>query len=143
MKKIFLEIFFVTLILFGGFYELGAQRVHPQYLDGALYVEFKKECLMPKIQNLAYTNKIAASTLPFAKVNVQKAGIYPQAMPMSLNFSNVLDGVFSLRLENPEKIDEIIADLLKDPNVVNVEKVPLAFLHANGIKTEATNDTFY
>lgn len=152
-KNILLRFCTAYILCFGGF-RLVAQTIHPHYLDGALYVEFKKESLATQTKSLANVNYISVNTLPFVKTDVKTTAIQSYAMPLSLSFSNVLDGVFSIRIEDPTKIDEVIQDLRKNPNIVNVEKVPLAFLCNvasdekdvqlnNGSDNKSVNDPFY
>ncbi len=117
MKKLLLSIVLCSISVFTAF----SQNVHPDYLDGEIYVRIKKEkihlfnpingTLSPNSFNILFEN-----TNPF-KVNRVLAGFQGTGW-------DPLERTLRVRIENPEGVSDLLNSLEKHPWVELAEPVP-------------------
>lgn len=116
-----------------------SQTAYPGFVDGKLYVRLKST-INPQSGAPLSINQMAAAQNPLPLVFNQlnpKYKIRSHGRAFKENASSELNRTITLEFENFTLANQLILDLLKDPNVELAEKVPLHQLHLS------TNDPQY
>lgn len=117
-----------------------AQTVHPDYLDGAIWVNVKSTAI--KYQSATYNGGVQngeivkASDLPFKSV-VEGQKITALSRPFHFAKDEKLKHIIRIEIGDIHAVGEIIAELNRHPEVVYAERVPLLR------KTLTPNDPSY
>lgn len=116
-----------------------SQTAFPGFVDGKLYVRLKST-INPQSGKPLTINQMAVAQNPLPLVFNQlhpKYKIRSHGRAFKQNASSELNRTITIEFESYTLANQLILDLLKDPNVELAEKVPLHQLHLS------TNDPLY
>ncbi|MCU0339987.1 MAG: S8 family serine peptidase [Spirosomaceae bacterium] len=113
---------FLLLVCGLGMKVVYAQKIDERYVDGEVYVKLKDTKSVPNANSIQVN---IASELPFL------VGVMSQYAPTarrSFYFSSSprLQRVYRIKINNPTQIKEFMANIVAQPDVEYVERVPLA-----------------
>jgi subtilisin family serine protease len=124
IAKLLLPTTFIALAL----YSLTgiSQTFHKDYMDGQVYFKFKDQVQVDIPVNSDRT--VDLENAPFLNAIRQQFDITGLSRPFDLNNDSKLVRTFELDFSQYDKIEEIMEDLAKNPDLEYVEKVPLAYI---------------
>lgn len=114
---------------------LSAQNFSPDYEDGRIYFKFKDN--IPLNYNVNSDNSAELDAIPFISDLQAEYNLKALSRPFYLNNDDKLLRTFMLEFADPEKMDEIINRLSKNPDLEYVERVPVYRI------SYVPNDTLY
>lgn len=100
-----------------------AQTVHPDYVDGQVYIKVKKLVNPGQIKTSAHTD--LAFELPFLSKFSDRYAIGKAEQSFYFATNTNIRQVYRLTLTDPKRINKLIDELSREANVEYVEKVPL------------------
>jgi len=112
-----------------------SQTYHKDYIDGQVYFKFKDQVQVDIPVNADRT--VDLENAPFLNAIRQQFDITSLSRPFDLNNDSKLVRTFELNFSQYDKIEDIMGELAKNPDLEYVEKVPLAYIEYT------PNDTLY
>jgi subtilisin family serine protease len=135
MKRIFIS-FLMGLFCFIGY----GQTVHPDYLDGAIWVKLKNNSIVKKevskTKGPIHNNTVDLSNYGFFQ-QIKGYKIESAEISFPLAKDPLIKNVIRIQIGDINKVDEMIQILGKSENVEYAERVPLLR------STLSPNDTYY
>ncbi|HSK11951.1 MAG TPA: S8 family serine peptidase, partial [Phnomibacter sp.] len=101
------------------------QTIHPDYVDGQLYVRLKSAKNPKTGKDIHPSERFDRANHPFNTFLAEKFRVKPFGRAFRENASPKLNATLLFEFENFAAVDEIMRELKKDKNVELVEKVPL------------------
>jgi Subtilase family len=111
------------LLFLGSQRQVLAQKINPNYVDGAVYL--KVRALDKSAINKITTETDIKTELPFLSRFTARFTVLQARQPFYFSTNSNLKRVYRLTLENPALVEKFIDGLGKDIAVEYVEKVPL------------------
>lgn len=116
----------LAIFLFAGSAQLFSQTFDKNYQDGKLYLKYKDNISVNF--NVRANNEVAIEEVPFIAALQPQYRVVSLERPFYLNNDHKLLRTLMVEIEDMTKIDEVMAELQKQPDLEYVEKVPMSYI---------------
>lgn len=116
----------IALFIFAATAQLFSQTFDRNYQDGRLYFKYKDDISVNF--NVRSNNSVAVDEVAFVAALQPKYRVKSLERPFDLNNDSKLLRTLMVEIEDMTKIDEVLAELQKQPELEYVEKVPMAYI---------------
>lgn len=116
----------LAILLLAGTVQLFSQTFDRNYQDGRLYFKYRDDISVNF--NVRADNAVAIDEVPFVAALQSDYRIKSLERPFDINNDSKLKRTLMVEIEDMTKIDDVLAELQKQPELEYVEKVPMAYI---------------